>query len=67
MKVSCGKSDVTVTLVKIDLLRRERNGLISTTGSNACVTRDERLQLRAAIECAPTLSYLLYIEKNTRG
>ena len=33
------------------------NGLISTTGSKADVTRDKRLQLRAAIACAPTLPY----------
>ena len=34
------------------------NGSISTTGSKANVMGDERLQLRAAIACAPTLSYL---------
>ena len=34
-----------------------RNGLISTTGSNFDVVRDERLHLRAATACANTLPY----------
>ena len=49
-KVNCGKLDVTVTV-------SQHNRLISTTGSKAQVTGDERPQLRAAIVCAPTLSY----------
>ena len=42
------------------------NGLISTTGSKAYVTGDERPQLRAAIACAPTLSYYLYQDPQKR-
>ena len=37
------------------------NGLISTTGSKANVTGDERRQLRTAIACAPPYTLPLFI------